>query len=415
MQSKNPTVEIWADSLSLQPFTKKQWRSHQDESIERVRKSRVRFQVTHKNETALEGATVLIKQTNSGFPFGCGINHNILTNSDYQKWFVSRFKYTTFTNEMKWYSTEKVQGQENYTISDAMLKFTKENDISLRGHNIFWDDPKYQPEWVKSLSPKDLQKAADKRMKSVVSRYKGEVIAWDVVNENVHFHFFEDKLGLNASSVYYSTAYQLDPKTIMFLNEYNTIEYSGDEAASPAHYLQRLVDILSFPGTYGILPAIGLQGHFGSGQPNIAYMRSGLDLLAETKFPIWITEASNDPHPNQAEYFEDILREAYSHRAVEGIIMFSGPAQAGFNKTTLADENFRNTPIGDVVDKLIYEWGTGPQKAIADSSGIVDISLHHGDYDVTVIHPLTNFSKTMKLSVRRGFSQETTIRVKMHA
>ena len=52
---------------------------------------------------------------------------------------------------MKWYSTEKKQGEENYTIADAMLKFTKENDISVRGHNIFWDNPKLQPEWVKTL------------------------------------------------------------------------------------------------------------------------------------------------------------------------------------------------------------------------------------------------------------------------
>jgi hypothetical protein len=36
MQSENPTVELWVDSVSLQPFTRKQWRSHQDNSIERV-------------------------------------------------------------------------------------------------------------------------------------------------------------------------------------------------------------------------------------------------------------------------------------------------------------------------------------------------------------------------------------------
>jgi hypothetical protein len=54
-------------------------------------------------------------------------------------------------------------------------------------------------------------------------------------------------------------------------------------------------------------------------------------------------------------YFEEILREAYSHPAVEGIIMFVGPTQAGFIKTQLADANFKNTPTGDVVVKLIGE------------------------------------------------------------
>ena len=92
--------------------------------------------------------------------------------------------------------------------------------------------------------------------------------------------------------------------------------------------------------------------------------------------------------------------------------MFSGPAQAGFNATTLADENFKNTPAGDVVDKLIQEWGTGPNIATADGTGMVDISLHHGDYDVTVTHPLIHSPITMNLSVKKDFSMET-IRVKM--
>jgi len=36
LQSNNPSVELWVDSVSLQPFTKKEWRSHQDNNIERV-------------------------------------------------------------------------------------------------------------------------------------------------------------------------------------------------------------------------------------------------------------------------------------------------------------------------------------------------------------------------------------------
>jgi hypothetical protein len=73
--------------------------------------------------------------------------------------------------------------------------------------------------------------------------------------------------------------------------------------------------------------------------------------------------------------------------------MVVGPAQAGFINTQLADTNFKNTPTGDVVDKLIGERGTGTHTAISDNRGIVDISLHHGDYDVTVTHPLIQNSK----------------------
>ncbi|KAK7269930.1 hypothetical protein RIF29_22743 [Crotalaria pallida] len=412
-ESKNSRVEIWADSISLQPFTKKQWRQHQDDRIERVRKSKVRFQVTHINETVLEGATISIKQTRPGFPFGCAMNHNILTSKDYQSWFASRFKYTTFTNEMKWYSTEKKRGVENYTIPDAMLEFTKHNGIHVRGHNIFWDNQKHQPDWVKTLSPEALKEAAAKRIESVVSRYRGKVIAWDVMNENLHFKFYEDKLGANASAEYYATAFHLDPNTTMFMNEYNTIEYSGDELSSPSNYLKKMEEILSFPGSSGISAAIGLQGNFVYGQPNMPYIRSALELLSTAGLPIWLTEVSVNQDPNQAEYLESILREAYSHPSVEGIIMFSGPAIAGFKKMHLVDENFQNTPAGDVVDKLIKEWGTGHQKAIADSKGFIDISLHHGEYDITVTHPITHSSKILNLVVGKDFPQET-IHVEFH-
>ena len=264
-----------------------------------MRKSKVRFQVTYATGTALGGAAVSIKQTKSGFPFGCGMNHYILLSNAYQNWFASRFKFTTFTNEMKWYSTEKEQGHENYTIADAMLSFAEKNGIAVRGHNILWDSPKMQPQWVKNLSPGELRIAATKRTDSVVRRYSGKLIAWDVMNENMHFSFYEDKLGKNASSEYYLRAYQLDPKTKMFSNEFNTIEYSKEIRASPVNYVKKIKEILSYPGIKGILLGIGIQCHFSSGYPYLVYMRSALDILGSTGLPIWLTEVDVQKGPNQ--------------------------------------------------------------------------------------------------------------------
>ena len=73
--------------------------------------------------------------------------------------------------------------------------------------------------------------------------------------------------------------------------------------------------------------------------------------------------------------------------------MFAGPKAAGFNATSLTDENFTNTPAGDVVDKLIREWHGGTAEAISDGRGFVEMSLFHGDYDVTVEH--ANSTATM--------------------
>ncbi|GMN37909.1 hypothetical protein TIFTF001_007205 [Ficus carica] len=40
--------------------------------------------------------------------------------------------------------------------------------------------PKSKPSWVYSLSHDELQNAVEKQINSVVSRYRGKLIAWDV-------------------------------------------------------------------------------------------------------------------------------------------------------------------------------------------------------------------------------------------
>ncbi|KAJ6716482.1 HYDROLYZING O-GLYCOSYL COMPOUNDS putative-RELATED [Salix koriyanagi] len=85
--------------------------------------------------------------------------------------------------------------------------------------------------------------------------------------------------------------------------------------------------------------------------------------------------------------------------------MFVGPANAGFNNTVLADKDFKNTPAGDVVDKLIDEWKFQTKEIKADGKGSIEIPLFHGDYNITVKDPvsssLTAFSYKMTKDVTR--------------
>ncbi|KAM6540892.1 hypothetical protein CsatB_005339 [Cannabis sativa] len=388
-ESNNTSVDIWADSISLQPFTQKQWKSHQYHSIQKERKSNVRISVVDRRGNPIQNATILIERNKPNFPFGCAINKLILTNPAYKSWFTSKkFTVTTFEDEMKWYSNEPTQGKEDYSISDQMLSFAKGQQISVRGHNVVWDDPQYQPYWVKSLSGQQLYSAATKRLNSVMGKYKGQVIAWDVVNENLHNKFFETQLkNGNASAEFYNLAFGADSSTIMFLNEYNTIESPGDSLANPTQYLKKLKEIQSFPGNANGKLGIGLESHFDV--PNLAYIRSSIDVLAATGLPVWITELDVKSNSNQAKYLDDILRELFSHPGIKGIVMWASWHPQGCWAMCLTDNNFKNLPTGDVVDKLMAEWGflndvvTGQ----ANAFGFYDASLFHGDYQVRVAHP----------------------------
>ncbi|KAK7407637.1 hypothetical protein VNO78_09610 [Psophocarpus tetragonolobus] len=399
-EGNNTSVEIWIDNVSLQPFTKNEWRSHQDQSIEKARKRKVLVQAIDEQGNSIPNATITFALKKSRFPFGSAMTSDILNNKLYQNWFTSRFTVTTFANEMKWYSTEYVRRQENYSVADAMLKFAEKNNINVRGHNIFWDDPHYQPSWVPSLSLDQLNSAVKRRVGSVVSRYQGKLISWDVVNENLHFSFFEDKLGQNFSSWMFNEAHKIDGKVILFLNEYNTIEDSRDSVSSPSKYIKKLKQILSYPGNEKLPIGIGLEAHFPSLDINLPYLRASLDSLGATGFPIWITEIDVASQPKQTEYFEHVLREVHGHPKVHGIVMWTAWSPQGCYRICLVDNNFKNLPAGDVVDKLISEWRIKNLAGITDHNGFFETSLFHGDYEMKINHPIKkNYIVVQQLQV----------------
>lgn len=255
-----------------------------------------------KQNKPLANATISIVQKKLSFPFGSAINKNILTNTAYQNWFTSRFTVTTFEDEMKWYTNEPSQGHEDYSAADAMLKFAQQHGISIRGHNVLWDDPRYQPSWVNSLSASQLSTAVTNRIHSIMERYKGQVIGWDVVNENLHFSFFESKLGPQASADAYKAAKFIDPSTTLFLNDYNTIEDSRDGSSSPTAYANKVRSIQSSGGTN---LGIGLESHFN--MPDIPYMRSAIDTLGALGLPMWLTEVDVQSGQNQVRDFTSFV------------------------------------------------------------------------------------------------------------
>jgi GH35 family endo-1,4-beta-xylanase len=287
-------------------------------------------------------------------------------------------------NEMKWYSTEYNQNQELYEIPDKMLALAEKYNISVRGHNVFWDDQSKQMDWVSRLSVPQLKKAMAKRMENVVSRYAGKLIHWDVLNENLHYSFFEDKLGKYASGEVFKEVGKLDNKSILFMNEYNTIEEPNDAAPLPRKYLAKLKQIQSYPGNSKLKYGIGLESHFGT--PNIPYVRGSLDTLAQAKVPIWLTEVDVKKGPKQVEYLEEVMREGFAHPGVKGIVLWGAWHAKECYVMCLTDKNFKNLPVGDVVDKLIAEWKAVPKDAKTDDNGIFEAELFQGEYNVTVKH-----------------------------
>lgn len=279
-----------------------------------------------------------------------------------------------------------------------MLEFIRSNQIVVRGHNIFWENPKYNPSWVQNLTGPDLKSAVDSRIQSLMINYKNEFIHWDVNNEMLHGDFYEQKLGPNASLEFFQTAQKSDPLARLFMNEYNVLETCSDTNSTVDQYVSRFQE-LEEGGV--MMDGIGLQGHFTV--PNPALIRAVLDKLATLKLPIWLTEVDISKtlnHAMQAEYLEVALREGFSHPSVNGIMVWAALHPSGCYQMCLTDTDFCNLPAGNAVDSLLKEWRTGMVEGVTDDHGVVNFLGFLGEYTVAVSYG--NRTTNSSFSLCRG-------------
>ncbi|KAM1863042.1 hypothetical protein ACFX14_003434 [Malus domestica] len=182
-------------------------------------------------------------------------------------------------------------------------------------------------------------------------------------------------MGATASAEFYNWASKADDTATLFLNDYNTIEESGDKDSIPAKYLQKLRDIQGFPE---------------------------LDVVSG---------------PNQASYLEQILREVHSHPKIQGIVIWAAWKPSGCYRMCLTDNNFKNLPTGDVVDKLTSEFGltSGLASGTTNANGFFEASLFHGDYEVKITHPLVDSPFVRGLNVAPTTESQQQLHVQLNA
>ncbi|XP_057783192.1 endo-1,4-beta-xylanase 5-like [Salvia miltiorrhiza] len=397
--SDNRDVGIEIASASLQPFTQQQWRLNQDTKINQARKRAVTLHVSSRQGREVQGAAIRVEQVSKDFPFGSAIAQSIIANPPYQKWFVERFNAAVFENELKWNATEFTQGQLNYTLPDQMLEFVRANQITVRGHNIFWENPQFVPKWVRNLTGSDLESAVKSRIESLMHKYRGEFVHWDVNNEMLHYDFYEERLGPNATLHFFKTAHQADPLATLFMNEFNVVETCSDVESTVDTYVSRMRGLKQ--GGVAV-NGVGLQGHFDV--PNSPLMRGVLDKLATLGLPIWLTEVDISNKFNketQAVYLEEVLREGFSHPAVNGIMLWSALRRGSCYQMCLTDGNFSNLPTGDAVDKLLKEWSSDVLEGRTDEHGSYSFYAFLGEYKVTANYGNKTVDSTFSLSQGR--------------
>lgn len=360
------------------------WKDQANEQIAGLRQSEVQLQVVDEQGKPAKEIKIEIRQTRQEFPFGAAMSWVLLRNEQYAEFFRDHFNWAVFENESKWYSNERFQGREDYRAADAMLAWCKDNDIPVRGHCVFWEPAKWQPRWLRELSGDELKQAVEKRLESVVTRFRGKFIHWDVNNEMLHGSFFKDGLGESIWPWMFKRTHQLDPDAKLFVNEYNIL--SVDQAFEKVQTDEYIAGIRRLIDQGAPIHGIGIQGHLWHEDilANPGVLKERLDKLATLNLPIWISEfdVADEDEKVCADKLELVYRTAYSHPAVEGIIMWvfwAGNSWRGPN-AGLANRDWTLKEAGKRYETLMDEWTT-EISARTDSDGLLKFRGFHGDYE----------------------------------
>jgi endo-1,4-beta-xylanase len=216
---------------------------------------------------------------------------NITTGGQVRSDFDMFWDQITPENEGKWGSVEGTRNQMNWAGLDRVHDYAKSHNLLFKQHTLVWGSQ--QPNWLANLSAAEQKAEVEEWIRLFCERYP-DVALIDVVNEPPPHTtpVYMNALGGAGQSGYdwivqsFKWARQYCPNAILILNDYNNIEYAGDNT--------RFVDIVTKIKAAGApIDAVGAQAHDAFKLPN-ATVAGFIDKLAATGLPIYITEYDLD-------------------------------------------------------------------------------------------------------------------------
>lgn len=228
------------------------------------------------------------------FPIGAAVTPRNLK-GDEALMVLKNFNSLTAENDMKMGPIHPEEGRYNWGPADEIVNFAHDNGLKMRGHTLCWHNQ--SPRWFftdkdgKEVTKEVLFQRLKEHITTVVTRYKGKIYAWDVVNEviddNDEKYFRESKFFTIAGEEFvakaFEYAHEADPDALLFYNDYNT------ENPGKRDRIYKMVK--------GLVEAkvpihgVGLQGHWSIyDDPTEEELRTSIQKFASLGLKVQVTE-----------------------------------------------------------------------------------------------------------------------------
>ncbi|GHT17080.1 beta-xylanase [Bacteroidia bacterium] len=217
---------------------------------------------------------------------------------------TQQFDAIVAENCMKSMYLQPEEGKFFFDEADKFVEFGEQNNMWITGHCLVWHSQ--TPAWFfvdkdgREVSRDTLLARIKSHITTVVSRYKGRIKGWDVVNEAI----MEDGsfrqspflriIGKEFIDSAFVWAHAADPAAELYYNDY-AMAHEGKRNA--------VVALLNHLKQNGIrIDAAGMQGHAGIDHPDFGEFEKSINAFAATGAKVMITELDISilptPNPN---------------------------------------------------------------------------------------------------------------------
>ncbi|MFY7814808.1 MAG: endo-1,4-beta-xylanase, partial [Chryseobacterium taeanense] len=238
---------------------------------------------------------------------------------------TSQFSSIVAENCMKSMFLQPQEGKFFFDDADRFVAFGEKNKMFIIGHTLIWHSQ--LPKWFfvdkdgKDVSAEVLKQRMKNHITTVVSRYKGRVKGWDVVNEAImedgtyRKSKFYEILGEEFIPLAFQYAQEADPNAELYYNDYN--EWFPEK-------VKTVINIVKKMKSRGIrVDGVGMQTHVGLDTPKLAEYEKALVDYAAAGVKVNVTEmeisALPSPWGTSANVSDKVEYEAKMNPYTKGL------------------------------------------------------------------------------------------------
>ena len=232
----------------------------------------------------------------AGVLIGAAVRPSQLSEPAYASTLAREFNMVEPEDALKWFTLRPDKTTFDFRQGDEVVRFARTYEMNVRGHCLVWG--RDNPAWLTQshFTTKQLSFLLREHITKVMKHYRGEVFAWDVVNEaldekgNVRDSIWYNQpgIGLREQGTAYIEqafhwAHKADPEALLF---YNEAEGEGMNQKSDVIYAM----VKDFKHRKVPIDGVGLQMHVPALDVDILAVAANIARLTALGVQVHITE-----------------------------------------------------------------------------------------------------------------------------